>query len=150
MRSVFDFVRTARIVAQIQSGGYDDARKQISDMPRETSFVKYLDAHIAYEQGDYETATSQTIGLNDWHSLYLSGNAWYRLGESQSDTQEIAQSWIRAIQSYDQALLLSDESWIGENRDFVRQKLDELTQSQDQSNQESESSQGDESQEGDE
>jgi Ca-activated chloride channel family protein len=92
----------------------------------------------AYKAGQFEAslphfarATTQTdLGLQQ-RAFYNLGNALYRVGESKSDVSEKIKNWEMAEQSYRAAVGLDARDLDARhNRDFVKQKLEELKQQQ--------------------
>jgi Ca-activated chloride channel family protein len=92
----------------------------------------------AYKAGDLENAmqhfaqasTSPDVDLQQ-RVFYNLGNTLYRLGEQKQEANEKIQQWETALQGYDAALKLNTNDFDAEyNRNFVKEKLEELRKQQ--------------------
>ncbi|MEX2577969.1 MAG: VWA domain-containing protein [Verrucomicrobiales bacterium] len=106
----------------------------------------------AYRAGEYEQA-EETLALSlgntedlslQQKSYYNLGNARYRLGERTvgENPEATIGKWEEAVKSFEDALVLDPEDEDARfNRDFVKEKLEELKQQQDEQEQEGEQEQ---------
>ena len=113
----------------------------------------------AYRAGDMEEAVARFDAAARSPDLplqqqahYNKGNALYRAGEALQDPRATIGHWERALRAYDNALALNTTDALArENREFVRQRLDELRRQQEQENQqenqENQEDQGDQQEE---
>jgi len=77
-------------------------------------------------------AASPDLDLQQ-QSFYNLGNAEFRVGESDSNTQQRSALWEQAIQHYEAALKLNPQDKDAQfNRDLVKKKLEELKKQQQQ------------------
>ncbi|MBL9134477.1 MAG: VWA domain-containing protein [Verrucomicrobiales bacterium] len=87
-----------------------------------------------------ETLRSPDLDLQK-NAFYNLGNAHYALGEQVQDPKIRQKSWEQAIQSYEAALTLQPKDTDAQhNRDFVRQRLEELKEQQKQQQQQDKNS----------
>ncbi|MGZ8938199.1 MAG: vWA domain-containing protein [Limisphaerales bacterium] len=126
-----------------QAGEYKSALSEYQEMLAKNpndSRLHYNAGAAAYHANKFDqsikefqmSAGSADIDLQQ-QSFYNLGNAEFRLGESNSNTQERMGLWEQAIQHYDAALKLkADDMDAAFNRDLVRKKLEELKQEQEQ------------------
>jgi len=84
----------------------------------------------------FARATTQADLTLQQRAFYNLGNALYRLGEAKSDPGEKIKHWEMAEQSFATALGLDEKDQDARhNRDFVKQKLEELKKQQQQKQQ---------------
>lgn len=108
----------------------------ISGFASDKSPAIYNDGVRAYQTNDlavaartFEQATAATDRLLQQRAFYNLGNTAYRLGEV--DPAKAEQLWQRAIKSYESALALDPKDGDAKfNREFVKQKLEELKKQQ--------------------
>lgn len=87
-----------------------------------------------------ETLRSPDLALQK-NAFYNLGNAHYALGEQVQDPKIRQNAWEHAIQSYEAALKLQpQDADATHNRDFVRQRLEELKEQQKQQQQQDKNS----------
>jgi Ca-activated chloride channel family protein len=120
-------------------GEYERALKRKPDDPR----LHFNAGGAAFQNQDYGQA------LEHWNSAlvtqdqtlqqrayYNIGNAQFRLGEGDSETEKQMKLWEQAVKSYESALKLNAQDKDAEfNLDFVKRKLEELKQQQSQQQQ---------------
>ena len=103
--------------------------------------LQYNAGVTAYRSNDFSTAAStfeQATAAPDralqQRAFYNLGNTSYRLGEA--DPTKAQPLWERAIKNFDTALALNPKDEDAKfNRDFVKQKLEELKKQQEQQRQ---------------
>jgi Ca-activated chloride channel homolog len=99
---------------------------------------RYNTGVMAYQSNDFaqaselfENATSSTDRALQQRALYNLGNADFRLGQSQP--KQAQQLWQRALKSYESALVIDPNDADAKfNHEFVKKKLEELKQQQQQ------------------
>jgi Ca-activated chloride channel homolog len=103
--------------------------------------LQYNAGAAAYQARKFEESASHFAGASltpdvamQQRAFYNLGNALYRWGEQETDPALQAQRWQQAAQQYETALKLEPKDADAQfNLDFVRQKLEELKQQQQQS-----------------
>lgn len=131
---------------EYKGGKFDEALKEYqqllqrkADDPR----LHFNAGAAAYRDGQFTEATNQfsaAISSPDLKlqeaAYYNRGNSSYRLGENSADPKQRAEAWERALKDYDLTIKLNPQDADAKfNRDFVKQKLEELKQQQSQNNQ---------------
>ena len=112
----------------------------------------YNNGVAAYESNDFlraaalfENATASADRALQQRALYNLGNASYRLGETQP--AQAQQLWPRALKNYETALALDPKDADAKfNHDFVKKKLEELKQQEQQQKQKDQQQQQDKKQ----
>ena len=131
---------------EYKSGNYDQALKEYerllkkkTDDPR----LHFNAGTAAYRNGKFDEAAKQfnaTLSAPDLNlqglAYYNEGNALYHLGEQNPDSKKRTEVWEKAIQDYQSSLKLSPKDTDARfNYEFVKKKLEELKQQQQQSKQ---------------
>lgn len=131
---------------EYQSGKYDAALKEYqralqrkADDPR----LHFNAGAAAYQNQQFEEAAKQfneALAAQDLQlqqsSYYNLGNTLYRQGETLSDPDQKMELWQNALKLYDGTLKLDPQDADAKfNRDFVKQRLEELKQQQQQQQQ---------------
>lgn len=109
----------------------------------------YNEGVTAYRSNEFATAVQafeQALPAQDrtlqQRALYNLGNTCYRLGEAQPAQAQLL--WERAIKSYESALALDPNDADAKfNREYVKQKLEELKKQQEQQQQQKQQDQKD-------
>lgn len=97
-----------------------------------------------YDGGEFEKAVEKLeaslqtpdLGLQQ-KAYYNLGNSLYRLGQANQsqDPKQTMERWEKSVKAFEDALALdADDADAEFNRDFVKRKLDELKQQQEQKN----------------
>ncbi|MCW5551152.1 MAG: VWA domain-containing protein [Verrucomicrobiae bacterium] len=131
---------------EYQSGKYDEALKEYqrslqrkADDPR----LHFNAGAAAYQNQQFDEAakhfsealTAQDLQLQQ-SAYYNLGNTLYRLGDSATDPNQKSELWQNALKLYDGTLKLDPQDADAKfNRDFVKQRLEELKQQQQQQQQ---------------
>jgi Ca-activated chloride channel family protein len=128
---------------EYQSGKYDAALKEYqralqrkADDPR----LHFNAGAAAYQSQQFEEAAKQfneALAAQDLQlqqsAYYNLGNTLYRQGETLSDPDQKMELWQNALKLYDGTLKLDPQDADAKfNRDFVKQRLEELKQQQQQ------------------
>ncbi len=131
---------------EYQSGKYDAALKEYqralqrkADDPR----LHFNAGAAAYQNQQFEEAAKQfneALAAQDLQlqqsAYYNLGNTLYRQGETLSDPDQKMELWQNALKLYDGTLKLDPRDADAKfNRDFVKQRLEELKQQQQQQQQ---------------
>jgi Ca-activated chloride channel family protein len=120
-------------------GALEEYEKLLAKSPNDPR-LRYNAGAAAFQAKKFDAALDQfqaaaaspDLDLQQ-QSFYNLGNTEYRLGESNSNPNERMASWEKAIQNYEAALRLNAaDQDAAFNRDFVRQKLEELKKQQEQ------------------
>ena len=127
---------------------FDRLRAERGEDPRLT----YNAGAAAFRAGKYEEAAERyglATGAPDLtlqeQAYYNRANALYRAGEQQSELEEKKSRWERAIRDYDSALKLDPSDPDAQfNLEFVKKRLEELEQQQNEQEQEQEDQQQEE------
>jgi Ca-activated chloride channel homolog len=132
-----------RALREYRAGNYDQALKDYeqllqrkSDDPR----LRFNAGAAAYRNGQYDEATKQfdralsTPDLQLQESAYYNrGNSLFWLGEQSPDPNQRKQSWERALKDFELSMKLDPTDADAKfNHDFVRKRLEELKQQQQQ------------------
>jgi Ca-activated chloride channel family protein len=116
---------------------YDQLLKRKGDDPR----LHFNAGAAAYRNRQFEEAAKQfnaTLASPDLKlqglAYYNEGNALYHLGESNPDPKKRTESWEKALQDYQSTVKLNPQDADAQfNYDFVKRKLEELKQQQQES-----------------
>ena len=128
---------------EYQSGNYSIALKDFQNALQKKPDdlrLQFNAGATAYRLGEFEQARKyfeETVNAQDLNlqqqAYYNLGNTLYRLGEQASDPKKKTEPWELALKQYDSAIRLNTNDVDAQfNRDFVRKKLDELKQQQQQ------------------
>ena len=128
---------------EYQSGNYSIALKDFQNALQKKPDdlrLQFNAGATAYRLGEFEQARKyfeETVNAQDLNlqqqAYYNLGNTLYRLGEHASDPKKKTEPWELALKQYDSAIRLNTNDVDAQfNRDFVRKKLDELKQQQQQ------------------
>ena len=104
----------------------------------------YNEGTADYDNGEFESAVEKLeaslqtpdLGLQQ-KAYYNLGNSLYRIGQANQsqDPKQTIERWEKSVKAYEDALALDPDDADAEfNRDFVKRKLDELKQQQEQKN----------------
>jgi len=115
---------------------YQHSLEKKKDDPR----LQFNAGTAAYRNRKFDEATkhfSDALAAPDLklqeHAYYNLGNTLYREGEALPDPQKQKQSWESAVNQYESALKLNTNNADAKfNRDFVKERLEELKQQQQQ------------------
>jgi Ca-activated chloride channel family protein len=136
----------ASALREYQAGKYDESLKEYerllqkkSDDPR----LHFNAGAAAYRNRQFEEAAKQfnaTLASPDLKlqglAYYNEGNALYHLGEGNPDPKKRTEAWEKAIQDYQSTTKLNPKDPDARfNYQFVKRKLEELKQQQQQSQQ---------------
>lgn len=130
-------------VSEYQKENYDAASSYFFEARNNETYkdmIYYNLCTSSYQSAEFEKAWEychKSVEKNDtnpntWYNL---GNAYYRLGEAYeaSDIHRTQINWQQAIEAYENVLHISpDDQEAKENRDFVKNKLQQLGKSQSQ------------------
>ncbi|HEY2675397.1 MAG TPA: VWA domain-containing protein [Steroidobacteraceae bacterium] len=97
---------------------------------------EFPQAAQAFQQSISHVPSSEATRLSDQQDAYYNlGNSLYRAGQrtEKSSAQDTLQKWNDAVKAYETALQLrANDADAKFNRDFVKRKIDELNQQQNQ------------------
>ena len=131
---------------EYKAGNYDQALKEYerllqkkTDDPR----LHFNAGTAAYRNRQFEEAAKQfnaTLASPDLKlqglAYYNEGNALYHFGEQDSDPKKRTEAWEKALQNYQSTMKLAPQDADAKfNYEFVKKKLEELKQQQQQSQQ---------------
>jgi Ca-activated chloride channel homolog len=130
-----------RALRAYQQGHYDKALSEYEKLAArrpEDARLRFNTGAAAYQEKEYNQAlkefgaslASPDVGLQE-KAYYNLGNTHYRLGEDVSEPKEQKAHWQQAVSNYESALKLDakDED-ARHNLDWVKKKLEELQQQQ--------------------
>src|SRR5258708_119065 len=126
-----------------QAGNYDQALKEYeqllerkSDDPRlhfNAGTAAYRNRRLEQAAKEFNEALSSPDLKLQGQAYYNRGNTLYHLGESDPDPAKRQETWQKALQDYQSSLKLDrQDSDAKFNYEFVKQKLEELKQQQQQ------------------
>jgi len=130
---------------EYKAGQYDQALKEYehllqrnADDPR----LHFNAGAAAYRNRQFDEATrqfNQAVSSSDLKlqqlSYYNRGNAQYWLGEKNSDPAKRTEAWEKSIKDYELAMKLNPQDADAKfNHEFVKKRLEELKQQQEQNN----------------
>jgi Ca-activated chloride channel family protein len=130
---------------EYKAGQYDQALKEYehllqrnADDPR----LHFNAGAAAYRNRQFDEATrqfNQAVSSSDLKlqqlSYYNRGNAQYWLGENNSDPAKRTEAWEKSIKDYELAMKLNPQDADAKfNHEFVKKRLEELKQEQQQKN----------------
>lgn len=131
-----------------EKGNYEGALEEYQRLQRKRPNDPRVDFNAgaaAYRAGEFERAMtnfSHTVTSPEAapqlqeHAYYNLGNTLYRAGEAAADDQQKRAAWEQAVRHYESALKLDEKDADAQyNLEFVRKKLEELKQQQQQSHQ---------------
>jgi len=97
---------------------------------------QFPQAAQAFQESISRAPSGDAVRLADQEDAYYNlGNTLYRTGQKteESSPQQTMQTWTQAVKAYDTALQLrADDADSKFNRDFVKRKIEELKQKQNQ------------------
>jgi Ca-activated chloride channel family protein len=136
----------ASALREYKAGNFDQAVKEYEQLLKRKSDDPRLHFNAgaaAYRNHQFEEAAKQfnaTLASPDLklqgQAYYNEGNALFHLGEQNSDPKKRTESWEKAIQDYQSAVKLNPMDADAKfNYDFVKRKLEELKQQQQQKDQ---------------
>ena len=136
----------ASALREYKAGKYDEALKEYEQLLKRKSDDPRLHFNAgasAYRNQQFEEAAKQfnaTLSSPDLKlqglAYYNEGNALYHLGESNPDPKKRTETWEKALQNYQSTAKLNPQDTDAKfNYDFVKRKLEELNQQQQQSKQ---------------
>ncbi|MBI4660486.1 MAG: VWA domain-containing protein [Verrucomicrobia bacterium] len=136
----------AKALRKYEARQYKEAEQEyqkLLDRNPEDTRLHYNAGAAAYQAAEYEEATkhfSASLASPDLkvqeRAYYNLGNAFYRLGESQPDPTKKQQAWELSTKQYEGAIKLDPNDLDAKyNLEFVKKKLEELKQQQNQSDQ---------------
>jgi Ca-activated chloride channel family protein len=139
------FGSTSSALREYEAGKYDQAFKQYKELLEKKKSadprLHFNAGAAAYREGQFEEATKQfNESLNSpdvkvqEKSYYNRGNALFRLGEGNPDPSKRTEIWKKSLQDYDSTLKLNPQEADAKfNLEYVKRKLEELKQQQQQS-----------------
>jgi Ca-activated chloride channel family protein len=133
----------ASALREYKAGNYDQAFKEYEQLLKRKSDDPRLHFNAgaaAYRNRQFEEAAKQfnaTLTSPDLKlqglAYYNEGNSLYHLGERNPDPKKRTEAWEKALQDYDSARKLSPQDADAKsNYEFVKRKLEELKQQQQQ------------------
>ena len=133
----------ASALREYKAGNYDQALKEYEQLLKRKSDDPRLHFNAgaaAYRNRQFEDAAKQfnaTLTSPDLKlqglAYYNEGNSLYHLGERNPDPKKRTEAWEKALQDYDSARKLSPQDADAKsNYEFVKRKLEELKQQQQQ------------------
>jgi Ca-activated chloride channel family protein len=136
----------ASALREYKAGNYDQALKEYEQLLKRKSDDPRLHFNAgaaAYRNRQFEEAAKQfnaTLASPDLKlqglGYYNKGNALYHLGERNPDPKKRTEAWEKAIQDYESTVKLNPQDADAKfNHDFVKRRLEELKQQQQQSQQ---------------
>lgn len=132
---------TARALRQYEAGHFKDAYQEYSRLlerhPNDPR-LHYNAGAAAYQAGKYDdalahfSAASTASDLNlQQHAYYNLGNSLYQVGEQEAAPDKKMQSWQQSVRQFEAALKLNPKDADAQhNLDFVKKKIEELKQQQ--------------------
>jgi Ca-activated chloride channel family protein len=136
----------ASALREYKAGQYEQALKEYEQLLKRKSDDPRLHFNAgasAYRNQQFEEAAKQfnaTLASPDLKlqglAYYNEGNALYHLGDHNPDSKKKTETWEKALQAYESALKLNQQDGDAKfNYDFVKRKLEELKQQQQQKDQ---------------
>jgi len=148
------FASPSTALREYKAGNYDQALKEYerllkkkTDDPR----LHFNAGTAAYRNQQYDEAAKQfnaTLSSPDLKlqglAYYNEGNSLYHLGERNPDPKQRTEAWEKALQGYQSSLKLNPQDLDARfNYEFVKKKLEELKQEQQQSQKDKQDNQDD-------
>ncbi|HTL56984.1 MAG TPA: VWA domain-containing protein [Candidatus Limnocylindrales bacterium] len=134
---------TSSALREYKSGKYEQSLKEYEQLltrNADDSRLHFNAGAAAYRSRQFDIATkqfnealaSQDVKLQQL-AYYNRGNALYRLGEGIPDPKKKTDAWEKALKDYDLSLKLNPQDADAKyNREFVKKRLEELKQQQQQ------------------
>jgi Ca-activated chloride channel family protein len=133
----------ASALREYKAGNYDQALKEYEQLLKRKSDDPRLHFNAgaaAYRNRQFEEAAKQfnaTLSSQDLKlqglAYYNEGNSLYHLGERNPDPKKRTEAWEKALQDYQSTVKLSPQDADAKsNYEFVKRKLEELKQQQQQ------------------